>query len=292
MPRPQRVPHRSVPTFIDNADYVTFPPHGSCIYCGTTEGRLSKEHIVPYALNGGWVLPEASCKPCAKKTQKIEEICTSERYGVLYGLRVALGLRSRTKKGPRETIATEVVTREGKHEVRQFYIEAFPVMAWKMHLPPAGIILGAEPTNEVKAKVSCWVTNPNNTFVPKETTKGGSVNVEAFILMIAKIGYAYAAARVGAHSLLPMVREIILGKSDKAPYLIGDGLLFKKGGGPVTFGDDCTEPYLHRLAMHQLTVSDRTFTVSSVHLFADRGFPVYHVVVGERAANACGGAIE
>src|ERR1039458_9151362 len=34
---------------------------GRCIYCGTTEGRLSDEHVTPYGLSGRLVLVDASC---------------------------------------------------------------------------------------------------------------------------------------------------------------------------------------------------------------------------------------
>ena len=41
---------------------------GRCIYCGTTEGKLSEEHITPYGLGGLLVLQEASCERCARIT--------------------------------------------------------------------------------------------------------------------------------------------------------------------------------------------------------------------------------
>ncbi len=43
-----------------------------CIYCHTTEGRLTQEHIVPFGLNGEHVLLHASCSKCAVITSKIE----------------------------------------------------------------------------------------------------------------------------------------------------------------------------------------------------------------------------
>lgn len=38
---------------------------GECIYCGATE-RLTREHAVPYGLNGPWTLHEARCHDCAR----------------------------------------------------------------------------------------------------------------------------------------------------------------------------------------------------------------------------------
>src|SRR5438105_2660009 len=49
---------------------------GKCIYCGSTggEGGLTKEHIVPYALDGSIVLRGASCAKCQKETKEIEKL--------------------------------------------------------------------------------------------------------------------------------------------------------------------------------------------------------------------------
>ncbi len=48
---------------------------GECIYCGSIED-LSDEHIVPYSLNGRWILPKASCSTCAAITSKFEREVT------------------------------------------------------------------------------------------------------------------------------------------------------------------------------------------------------------------------
>ncbi len=44
---------------------------GRCIYCGSTE-NLSKEHIVPYGLNGELLLLKASCQSCQEITSVFE----------------------------------------------------------------------------------------------------------------------------------------------------------------------------------------------------------------------------
>src|ERR1035438_6485645 len=46
---------------------------GRCIYCGTTEGRLSDEHVTPYGLSGRLVLVDASCDRHAKVTSALEK---------------------------------------------------------------------------------------------------------------------------------------------------------------------------------------------------------------------------
>jgi hypothetical protein len=48
-----------------------YKPVGTCIYSGSQDD-LRDEHIIPKALNGDWILPEASCRACEAITSKFE----------------------------------------------------------------------------------------------------------------------------------------------------------------------------------------------------------------------------
>lgn len=64
---------------------------GKCIYCGTTEGKLDKEHLTPLGLCGRLELLQASCKCCACISSKIENT-------VLGSMRAALAaLKTKTR---------------------------------------------------------------------------------------------------------------------------------------------------------------------------------------------------
>ena len=131
-------------------DYHTYPPVGHCIYCGARDCDLSKEHIIPYSLNGNWVLPKASCTQCQKKTQKIEEVCTHERYAMFYGMRRRFGMQSRSKSTRLRAFLAEVQPSDGsKRDLMEFESDGFPAVAFGMKLPPAGILTGSEPTNKI-----------------------------------------------------------------------------------------------------------------------------------------------
>jgi hypothetical protein len=68
---------------------------GRCIYCGTTEGRLSDEHVTPYGLSGRLVLVDASCDRHAKVTSALEKRILRD---MLFAARAALGTRTRDPK--------------------------------------------------------------------------------------------------------------------------------------------------------------------------------------------------
>jgi hypothetical protein len=75
-------------------DRKMLPPLGYCLYCGSTE-NLSREHIVPYAFLGNWVLQQASCGRCAEITGKLELACARDLFGEH---RAQLGLRNASQK--------------------------------------------------------------------------------------------------------------------------------------------------------------------------------------------------
>ena len=66
-----------------------YPPVGRCIYCGATEppadiGRFTDEHIIPLAMGGNLILPQASCKQCEKIiNREIETPVCSQEWGLL-----------------------------------------------------------------------------------------------------------------------------------------------------------------------------------------------------------------
>lgn len=77
----------------------TYPPVGRCIYCGTKEGDLTDEHIVPFALGGNMILPKASCIPCQRIINQEIETPTLNVLSGSYGpLRLGLNLPTRNKK--------------------------------------------------------------------------------------------------------------------------------------------------------------------------------------------------
>ena len=68
-----------------------FKPIWRCIYCGSNQHRLGKEHIVPFGLGGRVVLPRSSCisedpkkEPrCSEITKDIERQCLRRMLGPL-----------------------------------------------------------------------------------------------------------------------------------------------------------------------------------------------------------------
>lgn len=268
---------------IIKGDHHTYPPVGRCIYCGTTEGKLSKEHIIPKSLNGGWVLPESSCVECQKKTSDIEAVCTREQWSMLHAFRSRFKLRSYRGWKGRDTITAEITNTDGSRTQQAFDSASFPTLIYGMNLPPAGILLGCEPTNKVQCELVVRQCQPSDDFKPSgPLVKLGSFRPTAFMQLLVKIGYAFAAAETGTNGLLPMLNDIILWRTDKSPYLVGGGQFMPDGG--VDLGGVETD-YSHYLQMQNFTTRGQQFESVAIHLFGQLGLPKYHVVVRHRRSS-------
>ena len=85
------------------------PDIGKCIYCGSTDIALSREHVIPYGLWGDLVLGHASCDACARKTSAIERRIQRES---MRGFRAVLGAPTYDKKARPKAFPARV-RREG-----------------------------------------------------------------------------------------------------------------------------------------------------------------------------------
>ena len=83
---------------------------GRCIYCGTTDGELTDEHVTPYGLSGRLVLVDASCERHSKITSAFEQ----KILGGWFAARAALSTRTRKKK--RTAPSPMLVVRDGRIE--------------------------------------------------------------------------------------------------------------------------------------------------------------------------------
>src|SRR6266478_5809071 len=92
----------SLPEEIENTTRA--PSAGLCIYCGRTE-ELTDEHVVPFALGGNLILPDASCSECNKITSAFEQRVLR---GFMQHARVAGHFPTRRPKERPTTIPIEI----------------------------------------------------------------------------------------------------------------------------------------------------------------------------------------
>jgi hypothetical protein len=189
-------------------------PVGTCIYCGqvTDSEKLSDEHVVPYALDGTIVLPEASCDSCARIINS--QIETPILRKTLWQTRVNLGMQSRSD--PPTEFVVEVRCADGS--VRRAKVPAAdaPVVCYGFQLPLAGLLEGRT-TSRPWGVLPLIVRIPNleRTIIAVKSVAGESINtlnvsLEEHCRFLAKIAHGFAVAMLGIDGFEHLLPSIIL----------------------------------------------------------------------------------
>lgn len=264
-----------------------YPPMGRCLYCGATTSksvRLSDEHMIARSLGGVSIIPEASCLDCAKITSYLEGYCANNIFN---SLRVQRRLPTRRPKKRPTHLPTyfEVNGLVTQHLVNP----AESVSSFAVYLlPPPGIVAGRLPSNSydfIQERLIWTIANSVRHF--SYAAKIGATRTIAvakgtspyvFARMLAKIAHAYASAQGHLVGFRPLLPDIILGKSDKIPYLVG--ML-----DPITPPRQVPGWVLsaHYCRLGYMTTPQRQLCFATVRLFGLLPTPTYTVIVGERS---------
>jgi hypothetical protein len=206
---------------IDLVGAKRYTPVGACIYCRETGCRLTDEHIVPYALNGNWVLPRASCDNCAYITGQLIE--QKVLRGELRHLRTALSFQTRS---PSER-PTVVRIKADEREI-EVPIHECPILMGFIVFPPPGILVARQSVPGIDAIGTItirWGPDPKEFAAKneiKELSFQSKLHPAEFARMIAKIAYSWVVARFGLRLVAEnLISPVILGSSDRIGYLIG-----------------------------------------------------------------------
>jgi hypothetical protein len=254
-----------------NEDFVSI---GKCLYCGTEEGELTKEHAIPYGLSGTLILHKASCRDCAKITSAFELSCLR---GLLARTRARLNLKTRRPK----PVTTVFKVDQGfglqktERDAKMFAgINVLPVFE-----PPA-FLIGQKSEGGVKvcALDHLNLGNPIPIISVEKTTQVKieytlNLDVNAFARMIAKIGYCCAVAHLGLDKMSEnyVIPSIVGTRQDVQTWVGSEDILFNP-----------TRKLLHIV---EVFVKEKII-FARVCLFAAFGGKPYTVVVGKFADSA------
>lgn len=261
---------------------IRFPPAGLCIYCGTTDAKLTDEHIVPFGLAGhALVLPKSSCEACATVTGKIENEVLGKQFREL---RTALKIPSRRKR-PTGFDLRLSFSKDGENfgdassQIDAIPPDEFPWRCFGLMMDKAGFLLGVPRFQPLEW--SFWSIGKNAPKVPMQGFKAvaiqtGQINPYVFAQFLAKVAHSYACAYFGLKAFEPMLLDLIYGKTDGG---------FRHWVG----GDLAVQPpmpgKLHHVSATRIERGGSVFLIVHIHLFRMLGTPAYHVVVGRLRTN-------
>jgi hypothetical protein len=243
---------------------------GKCIYCGTDQGKLTDEHVVPFALGGRFVLRKASCEACQKVTSRFE---FDVLRGPLLTSRLTLGMPTRNKKTrPTEIRYPDLFDADGEKidltndgTPRLFIALEFALPAFFDKQP---IDKGIRVTGYRTLQISGPKINGLFGTGISSIQFSESYPAVSYARLIAKIAHGFATAAFGLDNFEELyLPDAILGKTDEIGKWVG-----------------CLHP-------PQMGKSHGTYKVSFAHngpfvcaivkLFASWETPEYLVVVGQ-----------
>jgi hypothetical protein len=249
---------------------------------------LTKEHIIPKALNGTMVLPQSSCIACAKITSKFERTITQEMYG---NMRNKRDYKSRHKKNRPQNLLAKYRTSDGAIEQISLDLSDFPDVNLIVDLPLPGIITKS-PLTEMNPEFQLrLVGNSNEISKAISLIENKSENKEvslllsctfdwgAFYRLLAKIAHGHLVACVGLEGYIPLLPDLILERSPYLSHYIG-GIANGGGWHQMTYHLGLMMIPSPEIGYIAPEIDAGYFSVY-IHLFGGMNMPTYQVIAGK-----------
>lgn len=253
---------------------IRYEPVGQCIYCDAAGSSLSDEHIIPYGLQGEWVLPQASCSACAKITGRFERTLLR---GDWLAARSALGLRTRRPRSRPDNFEMFLRTAGSERKIQapsetNFAIVPLPIFPLPRTMSPEPETLtgGGIALEGIYVGYTAPPTGVLEAHSPAESMATiVSLHASEFARLIAKIAHGVAIATYGIGRIAnPVLPEVILGHDSDIGRWVGT---LARDPFPVSLGVlHCARPMWTNRGL-----------VVAIQLFTWQPSPTYVAIVTE-----------
>jgi hypothetical protein len=260
-----------------------YPSLGRCIYCleQFSPGELKEEHIVPFALNGTWIMKGANCEPCRALTSEGYEAQALQTTYLLPRLMLEF---QRRKKKTKKTNLPAVYPEYTAHLSNVDHLQRIemelaqypPIIHFIDFMDNApGKLLGIDRKDQSEGVGRIWFRNISELIKYPSIQTQGKKSIRSFskpaamAFTIAKIAYCFAVAERGLGSFRGNeIRQLLCGDRDDFFNFVGGSL---------------NREELPSNHLHWMAIRDRgAFLTVIVHLFSSLGAPTYEVVVGPK----------
>lgn len=250
-------------------------PVGYCIYCGSTEGDLTTEHVLPAGLGGRIELPKASCTECQKATTTVEHVTLRRMFGPA---RIRLGYKSRKPKQRPPTLPLNVIEPDRRIRVEEVPIAEYPASLFLVHFPGPTRVAHLYPNNPTEAHAWQWNSVDPAAYMAAKGINGytsSQFDPLMWARLLAKIAHGYIISELGdvfakgIHK--PLLPDLIRGKSRDFQHIVGGA------GRPHN-----AAPFSFWPTIKGVSDEDTEYLIVYLWLFAELGAPRYMIVAGER----------
>jgi len=208
-----------------NTSRVVFRTIGKCIYCQSSDVPLKEEHIIPYGLNGNFIVQDASCAKCEAITSAFERDILRNTFMLP---RKALNLRSRRKKKRKDGVAATLKANDSLFSIQIPPDECPVLFVLPEFLPPAIL----DNRNYEYGIQGTGLYQISFSDIDKEKTKSkygsGSISFKVnyqpvnFAKMLAKIAYSLSVAVFGLENIEDIgILSSIKGETDDIGKWVG-----------------------------------------------------------------------
>lgn len=253
---------------------------GKCIYCGTQEGKLTTEHIIPFGLGGKLTLENSCCESCRRITSKCELNPIRENWEHVRAYR---NYPSRRRKFDKEKFDLNVVFKDGTEGVLKVSKDELMAITPFLEYKLPAVLRGYKEKRGIEINaVSHYIFGVDaENFAQKYNVKSFSIKSEhkgnSFEIMLAKIAYCFAIACLGVGCFKEIfVLPAILGQKDDIGLWVGcdhSGVVVPLLGKQQS---ECAA----KVFVKNFENSSDQFLVVRLKFFANTDTPEYIVIVG------------
>lgn len=250
-------------------------PIGRCIYCGTTRGRLTREHVVPRSLGGNYTLQKASCDPCAEITKKLEGYVGRRVFG---DLRLQHGFRMKEKPSHlpvyEDVDGDPVLVPADRH----------PGFILMFVNEPPGILTGRAKGTEFKGEQIFRPVTPDFKARTESLKAAGfptvlqrHIEIDRIGRFYAKVGLGLIAAACGMDGFWNELGAVVRGVDSKWDHWVG-GTTQEMSQMPEP---GHRNPILHRAIVYAVPVGQSFYAAVELQMLAYFGMPNFTVIGGQ-----------
>lgn len=268
----------------------TYSGIGRCIYGTDHEPADSEEHIIPFALHGRMVLPDASCPACREATGAFAEgpVLRDNFGALLHRMRSAFpprrgaGRLQKIINGPNKPIRVLFPLGESGWQKGFLPAREIPRRVLLPDFSAPGILKGT--SGKQISEFGAWISHALKDHQQFEARYPGTkfeqrLAIDLYARMVAKIAHSFAYAEIETADLETyelFLPAIILGANKAWPQYVGGTY------GPNRKSIPAASQWLHDVSLEEAASPEFEVLVARVRLFAGLGAPTSIAVVGRR----------